>query len=214
MSARLIAVLAGLAAVMLPALAVAHGDEIHDAAAEQAPAPAQPLAEEQPVANMKETMAMPPVSQAAETPHPRAAPSPAVQLLKNLHPATVHFPIALLLAAALAELGAAVRSSSRMRSAAEVMTIAGAAGTAVAALFGWIHTGLWLGGDLAMQAHRWIGTGLVLLAAAAGWLALKPLESRALFRFLLAVIAGLLLVQGYLGGELAHGAGHLFAAGH
>ena len=77
----------------------------------------------------------------------------------------------------------------------------------LAALFEWIHTGLWYGGDAAMQWHRWTGTALALIAPLAAWLVSR--DNRTPLRILLFGIAGAVLVQGYLGGELAHGPNHL-----
>lgn len=129
-------------------------------------------------------------------------------VLENLHPATVHFPIGLLIAAALVELLAWRRRSQRLAQAATVMVGAGAIGAVIAALFGWIHTGLWFGGDGLVQWHRWLGTNLAALALLTWWAGRYP-DYRKAFRILLFAMAALLLVQGYLGGELAHGPHHL-----
>ncbi|MDE1468504.1 DUF2231 domain-containing protein [Aurantiacibacter sp. D1-12] len=129
----------------------------------------------------------------------------------NLHPATVHVPIAFLLFAALAEFLSIYRGEARLRSAASVMAAIGGAGAVVAALFGWMHTGLWFGGGDTMQWHRWIGTTLGVSGPLIAWLALRHNASRTLLRVLLAFAAAAVLLQGWLGGEIAHGAGHLFA---
>lgn len=133
-------------------------------------------------------------------------------MLKNIHPATVHFPIALLLMAALLEaLGALglVRNTER---AIELALYGTAITAAIAATFGWIHTGFWLGGDSAMHWHRWTGTALVPVAILLAWIAWR---TRADDRCRLALRAGLgigsllILAQGYWGSELAHGIDHL-----
>lgn len=125
----------------------------------------------------------------------------------KLHPATVHFPIALLLMAALTELMAIIRPATGLSGAVRIMIWGGAAGAVVAAIFGWIHTGIWLGGDATMQWHRWTGTGLAVAAPIAALLFAS--DNRLPFRALLFLIAATLLVQGYWGGELAHGPRHL-----
>lgn len=125
----------------------------------------------------------------------------------RLHPATVHFPIALLLVAGLVEALAIGRSSPALASAATVMVRAGAVGAVVAALFGWIHTGLWFGGEPIMQWHRWTGTSLAIAAPLAAVLANRT--DRRPLRVVLFLIALAILVQGYWGGELAHGPNHL-----
>ncbi len=145
----------------------------------------------------------------AQAAHP-AHVEPAGELgdvLRALHPATVHFPIAFFLFAGLLEILALARKRPAWFATVDILMLAGAIGAILAALFGWIHTGFWLGGDLAMQWHRWTGTGIAL----AGLVALVALrrESRALVRAVLAVICVALLLQGFWGGELAHGPNHL-----
>ena len=130
-------------------------------------------------------------------------------VLKKLHPATVHFPIALFLMAALTELLLIARPTADVRGAVRIMIYGGAAGAVVAALFGWIHTGLWFSGDAGMQIHRWNGTALAIAGVALAAIARGANENRGLLRGLLFVIAAALLVQGFLGGELAHGPNHL-----
>ncbi|WP_337191043.1 DUF2231 domain-containing protein [Qipengyuania vulgaris] len=130
-------------------------------------------------------------------------------VLKSLHPATVHFPVALFLMAALTELFVMTRRTPEHEAAVRIMIYGGAAGGVLAALFGWIHTGLWFGGDTVMQVHRWNGMLISVLGMAAAWIAYRPSRSRAALRFLLFPIAALLIVQGFMGGELAHGLNHL-----
>lgn len=137
---------------------------------------------------------------------PREEPG-ALRFLRGLHPATVHFPIAFFLLAGLLETLAIFRHRGSFGSSVDVLIVAGTVGAVVATIFGWIHTGAWLGGDASMQWHRWTGTGV----AFAG-LALLPamrFKSRGVLRVLLACVCGALVLQGYLGGELAHGSNHL-----
>ena len=131
-------------------------------------------------------------------------------LLSNLHPATVHFAIALFLVAGLTELVGLARPSPGLDAAVRVMVLAGAIGAVVAALFGWIHTGLWFGGQQVMQTHRWLGTGIAVVGVIAAWLYRDTDRYRTIARLILFALAIAVLVQGWLGGELAHGAGHLF----
>lgn len=132
-----------------------------------------------------------------------------VAILKKLHPATIHFPVALFLMAALTELFVMRRKGAGLEGAVRVLVYGGAAGAVVAALFGWIHTGLWFGGDTVMQVHRWNGMLIAVLGLAMAYLASRPLQSRALLRTALFSTAALVLAQGFLGGELAHGPNHL-----
>jgi uncharacterized membrane protein len=130
-------------------------------------------------------------------------------VLKGLHPATVHFPIALFLMAAMTELFVAARRTSEREAAVRIMLYGAAASAIVASLFGWIHTGIWFGGDSVMQLHRWIGMTVAVLGIAAVWIAHREVSSRTMLRTLLFTIALLIGVQGFLGGELAHGVNHL-----
>ena len=132
-----------------------------------------------------------------------------VGVLKSLHPATVHFPIALFFMAALTELFIIARKGTGLEPAVRVLVYGGAAGAVVAALFGWIHTGLWFGGDTTMQVHRWNGMVIAVLGLAMAYLASRASASRTLLRAAIFSMAALVLVQGFLGGELAHGANHL-----
>lgn len=130
-------------------------------------------------------------------------------VLKKLHPATIHFPIALFLIAAVTELFVMRRKGAGFEGAVRVLVYGGAAGAVVAALFGWIHTGLWFGGDTVMQTHRWNGMLIALLGLVMAYLVSRPRERRTLLRTAIFSMAALILVQGFLGGELAHGPDHL-----
>src|SRR3546814_8015269 len=74
-----------------------------------------------------------------------------VGALKSLHPATVHFPIALLLIAALTELFVMVRRTPEREAAVKIMTYGASAGARVAAPSGWVPDGPGFGGD---TGHR------------------------------------------------------------
>lgn len=195
--------LAALFAAAIAPAAIAHGDEKHGAAASESVAEPTPTA-------VSDEVADPAAAPAAAEGDEVASSASVRTLLSNLHPATVHFPIALLLVAALTEALAMARASQVLHSSARVMAVAGGIGAVVATAFGWIHTGLWLGGDTAMQAHRWIGTALAPTGLLLVWSGLADTQSRAPFRLLLFASALAVLVQGYLGGELGHGAGHLW----
>ncbi len=141
--------------------------------------------------------------------HADAGDSGFIAVLKKLHPATIHFPIALFLMAAATELFVMRRKGAGLESAVRVLVYGGAAGAVIAALFGWIHTGLWFGGDTVMQVHRWNGMLIAVLGIAMAYLASRPSQSRAWLRTAIFSMAALILVQGFLGGELAHGPNHL-----
>jgi len=145
----------------------------------------------------------------AESQDEASEPGGLLGVLKKLHPATVHFPIALFLMAALTEAFAIARPSQNLNSAVRIMIYGGAAGAVLAALFGWIHTGLWFGGDAPMQIHRWNGTAIAVVGVALAAIASKGGDSRTVLRVILFGLSAALFVQGYLGGELADGPNHL-----
>ena len=200
--------LASLALLLSATVAFAHGDEKHG---EEGTRPAVTAEVRAQPGHEMETMG------SAAVPNETTQGHDAEQVesegitgaLKSLHPATVHFPIALLLMAALTELFVMARRTPEREAAVKIMTYGGAAGAVGAALFGWIHTGLWFGGDTVMQLHRWNGMLIAALGLAAAWIAYRNPQSRIVLRLTLFLLAALLIVQGYMGGELAHGLNHL-----
>ncbi len=137
------------------------------------------------------------------------ASSGLLAVIQKLHPATVHFPIALFLMAALTEIIAIARPSQGLSAAVRIMIYGGAAGAILAASFGWIHTGIWFGGDTNMQIHRWTGTAIAIAGVILASLASRKKTGRLALRVTLFGIAGAIFIQGYLGGELANGPNHL-----
>lgn len=156
-----------------------------------------------------------PQAQSAEAEHDQSvvAQSSSLDVLTTLHPATVHFPIALLLLAAALEAIFMVRPNSGFEPTIRVVLYFAAGGTVIAVLFGWIHTGMWMGGEALMQRHRWVGTGLAIVSLVLAWLASRPNHrSRGLLRAVLTIAAVAVIFQGYWGAELSHGPDHLSPA--
>ena len=190
----------------------AHGDEKHGEEASAAPAATNGDAHDQAVmAQMGETPDAGESSGAHDEAggHGDEGETGVMAVLKKLHPATIHFPIALFLMAAATELFVMRRKGAGLESAVRVLVYGGAIGAVVAVLFGWIHTGLWFGGDTVMQVHRWNGMLIAVLGIAMAYLASRPSQSRAWLRASIFSMAALVLIQGFLGGELAHGPNHL-----
>ncbi|WP_265564134.1 DUF2231 domain-containing protein [Sphingomicrobium arenosum] len=188
--------------------ALAHGGEKHGAAKEQsAVTEVAPMQPDHDMAAMDHAMT---VNDAPVIDDEVSASEGGVMgALESLHPATVHFPIALFLMAAITEFFVVARPKPEREGAVRIMLYGGAFGGVVAALFGWIHTGLWFAGDTVMQIHRWNGVLIAVLGVVAAWIAHRRPRSRLALRLLLFPIAGLLIVQGFMGGELAHGFNHL-----
>lgn len=136
-----------------------------------------------------------------------------VDFLGRLHPFLVHFPIALLLLAALAEFILFLNPAAGLYTTVRFLVWTGAAGGIVAAVLGWFAAGFRLSDrSEILGLHRWNGTGIAIGSLLLAMLIPRPddvTRRRTAFRVLLAGIAGLLLWQGYLGGELVMGPDHL-----
>lgn len=145
-----------------------------------------------------------------------------LQIIPNLHPAIVHFPIALTIIAFLLSLAAYVRpshpSAAQLAAAGHFTLWLAALGAAVAVLFGWLaynsvnHDDA---GHAAMLLHRsWAvptAIGLILLAS---WDAWKGRVSQLIpvpMLFILFLLAQSIAVTAWLGGEVVyrHGIGVL-----
>jgi len=135
----------------------------------------------------------------------------AIEGLGVYHPLLVHFPIALILAAALAQAfnlaGMRVSNADTVR----FLVWAGAVGGLAAGLLGWAHAGPMASDEAGiMLAHRWIGSSLTLglfgVAAAVEWHRKSSSSGSALVLNLsLFTAAAAVAINGFLGGSLAHG---------
>jgi hypothetical protein len=141
-----------------------------------------------------------------------AVPPPArlLRWLGKLHVATVHFPIGLLLAAAVAELWALGRGALVPLPAVRFCVLLGAAGAAAAAVLGWLLAwgGYGAGSPGLLALHRWVGTATGLVAVGAAVLSEADArlgKRRRRSRLLLFLAALLVGIAGHLGGTLVHG---------
>lgn len=133
--------------------------------------------------------------------------------LANFHPPAVHFPIALLVAAAVAEVLLWLTRRSLFDAAARFCLWFGALAAVPAAFLGWCCGGFQLRDpDWVLATHRWLGTSTAVCALVV--LVLSELGrrrgggGRAWSRALLLVAAGLVLVTGFFGGAVVHGLNH------
>jgi uncharacterized membrane protein/mono/diheme cytochrome c family protein len=156
------------------------------------------------------------VSPPDTTPSGASGLTRTLRQLGRLHVILVHFPIALLIAAAAGEVWSIRRGRRSPAPAVHFCVVLGAAGAVAAAGLGWLDA--WGGagaGQSALDLHRWLGT------AAAGWaLVTAGLSSRDEWRcirsdwFRVALFIGAALVgaAGHFGGILVYGA-DFFTAG-
>lgn len=135
----------------------------------------------------------------------------AMERLGVFHALVVHFPIALILAAALAQAlnlaGMRVSNADTVR----FLVWTGALGGLAAGLLGWAHSGPMASNEAGvLLAHRWIGSSLALglfaLVAAVEWHRKNPTRLSGLVMNLsLFAAAAAVAINGFLGGSLAHG---------
>jgi hypothetical protein len=131
----------------------------------------------------------------------------------RFHILVVHFPIALMIAGALAEMWNAWGRNHSLRTVVRFCTLLGAAGAAAAAALGWLHADFGgFGGDLpeVLNMHRWLGTAAALSAVASAALCERCIRlgrGNLQFRFLLLATAALISAAAHFGGTLVHGDG-------
>ncbi len=132
----------------------------------------------------------------------------------RLHPLLVHFPIALVLAAAAAELAVIATTRQAWRTVAVANIRAAAALGVLTAITGWLFAASQLAeAGPPLEWHRWVGVAGTAGAIGAAFLSwrLHVLSRRSAFvyRFTLFVTALLVAITGHLGGALVWGAGFL-----
>jgi uncharacterized membrane protein len=132
----------------------------------------------------------------------------------RLHPLLIHFPIALVVAAAAAEVAAALMADDGWGMVADRNVRAGAVFVLLAAMAGWrLALAPGMEHSPLLEWHRWLGTlaAAVTVAAALGTAASvgrSPLGVW-LFRFALLAAAALVALTAHLGGVLVWGADFL-----
>jgi uncharacterized membrane protein/mono/diheme cytochrome c family protein len=144
-------------------------------------------------------------------------PPRLILFLGSLHPVVVHFPVALLLLAALLE--GLARYHDRfafVKPTISIVLALGALGAAASAGAGWFLslTGGYEGGLVSW--HQWLGIGVAVGGAGAWWLERAARKAPPSVPFaeagyvaVLSVTVVLLVVTGHLGGSLTHGSGFL-----
>jgi uncharacterized membrane protein len=144
-----------------------------------------------------------------------AAPPRIITWLGEFHPPATDLPIALLLAASLAEGMLVVTKREMFRHAAAFCVSVAALGALGAATLGWFNGGfVLLDEDWVQATHRWLGTTttiLTLLTLALLWRSVRRpgnAHARRLYRIALFAATGLVMATGFFGGSLVYGLDH------
>lgn len=143
-----------------------------------------------------------------------AEPWPILKWIGKFHPATVHFPIGLLLAAFIAECLFVATRRRWFDEAGRFCLWGGVIGATVAALLGWLFGGIQLvDEDWLLTTHRWAGSGtalvsIIVLALSERLRWRQPGGNRRGLRVSLVVVAILVAAAGFFGGALVYGLNH------
>jgi uncharacterized membrane protein len=134
-------------------------------------------------------------------------------LIGRFHPLLVHFPIALILIAAIAELVAVTTRFPEWHTVAVANVRAGAAFAVVAAGAGWLlATSRIVEASLGLEWHRWLGV-MAALATVVAAVTTRDIDRPSgplwLYRIALFSAAALVAVAGHFGAVLVWGADFL-----
>ena len=130
--------------------------------------------------------------------------------LGRLHPIIVHFPIAFFPAAFFTAIVG--RRRPAYAKPVQFLVVAGGIIAPIAAILGWFDGGFTLAtDDWMLSYHRWLGTGIGVGALAlAIWAIRKPEDDRGSGMILgLGLMTVAIITQGWFGGALVHGIGHM-----
>jgi mono/diheme cytochrome c family protein/uncharacterized membrane protein len=150
----------------------------------------------------------------AEARAPRGLFEKMIRWLGNFHPPAVHFPIALLTAAAVAELLRMATGKDAFDAITRYCVWFGTLAAVAAGVLGWFLAGFHLtDASWVLMTHRWLGTstvacaGLVLVLSEASR---RPdrRRTRVCFRVTLLVVAILVSTTGFFGGAVVFGLDH------
>ena len=137
------------------------------------------------------------------------------KFLGMLHPAVVHFPIALLVASALFEGIQVWRRKAALSPATPILVAVAALGAVASSVFGLLLKVTEGAEGAAVALHGWVALGATVMALVAAVLVAaggsRPWAPRCV-RGALGAGTALVLGAGYLGGDLVFGPNHLFAA--
>ena len=132
--------------------------------------------------------------------------SPPLRWVSHFHPMVVHFPVALLVAALLAELLARLSGSVQLRATATFCLALGTLAALPSAGLGWLLAANTSHHGSELLYHRWLGVSTAVLPLLVLWLGSVRPRHRLL---MLLVLAGLVGATGHTGSMLVYGASWL-----
>ncbi len=141
---------------------------------------------------------------------PEGVPRPLAWLGK-FHPLAVHFPIAMLIAAALSELLLMRTRHELFFHATRFAIWVGSLGALAAATLGWFFAGFRIADEeWLMTTHRWFGTSASAFALVVLLLCERAhrRSERKAFRLALFPLAAVVAMTGFFGGALLYGIDH------
>jgi mono/diheme cytochrome c family protein/uncharacterized membrane protein len=154
------------------------------------------------------------LAESAEVKPTRGLVAKLIRWLGKFHPATVHFPVALLTAAAVAEILRMITATRTFDAVTRYCVWFGALTAIVAGALGWFLGGFRLADSSRVtMTHRWLGTSTVafaLLALTLIELGRRPgcrrarMWSRVTLLFLLVLVS----ITGFFGGAIVYGLDH------
>lgn len=146
----------------------------------------------------------------SESPADTSVAGRTTRWVGKFHLLVLHFPIALVVAAAVGELLSALRGERRPPAAVRFCLWLAAVAAVPTVALGWLHAaaGNGAGSPQLLTAHRWLGTAaglwLVLTAACAEYDARREVRGRG-GRLRLTAGVALTAIAAHLGGVLGHG---------
>ncbi|MEO8766597.1 MAG: DUF1549 domain-containing protein [Ginsengibacter sp.] len=134
--------------------------------------------------------------------------------LGRLHPAIVHFPLGLILFAAVLELFTLKRFDSRLRPGINLLVIAGAVSAIVSAIFGLLLARNGDYGKNILNIHQWTGIATAGMASIALTVLLRLRKNKKIvliktYRGILFFTAVGVSIAGHFGAALTHGSDYL-----
>ena len=144
-----------------------------------------------------------PTRASSDVGHVRTLP----HFIGQFHPLAVHFPVALIIAAALAELFAVLRPSGLYGRVARYCLTIGALGTVVASITGWA----WADAGTGLGTHGWLALATTCFACGACLFSWRPATGsgartdRRVYALVLLATLVLLVMTGHQGGQITHG---------